>query len=54
MRVILRYEGRQECEGYESLRLWSVISPELPGYTYNGRCFPTFGLETLKELGLVK
>ena len=34
------------------LRMWDLIEPQLPTYTYDGG-FPTFTIEGLKKLGIV-
>ena len=33
-------------------RMWNLLEPKLPGYTYDGG-FPTFTLTGLKERGLI-
>lgn len=38
----------------KGLRLWNVLAPQLPGYTYGKDSgVPTFGLSGLKEKGLI-
>lgn len=38
----------------KGLRLWNVLQPQLPGYTYGKDSgVPTFGLSGLKEKGLI-
>lgn len=34
-------------------RMWNVLSPQIPGYTYDLGRIPTFGLEGLTEYGLL-
>jgi hypothetical protein len=39
----------------KGLRLWNVIAPQLPGYKYGPDSgFPTFGLNMLRQKGLLK
>lgn len=50
----LVYLGRtQGYSGALDTRMWNVIAPELPGYDYKYG-YPSFGLEGLKELGVLK
>jgi hypothetical protein len=51
----LQYLGKMKwSEAYNiDSRMWNVLSPKLPGYTYDGKGWPTFTLTGLKERGLI-
>lgn len=52
-RVKLSYIGRLVKGDSTSPRMWNVIEPRLPGYRYHAMHYPTLGVESLKEMGLI-
>lgn len=58
MTIRLQYIGRLLADGPKSEdvnpRQWHVVSPELPGYLYGKGRYPAFGLDALREIGLLR